>query len=386
MSDKIEMPLAVITDATVIFRGERKESRVEVRAELVVEVPSVSSADAPVAAVADLPFRPAGGGYSARPARRLAYRNRGGRLFAASTYELRGDDAHHPIDEAMLRRILAARPDDEVPHNNVVARSYGYSDRHGRRALMTYRHQMPTLAQIAEQKPIKEIVVDGMAAANRYAEHFGKAYAMVDGALHQRTAGLVYGLRQDRGSRWQVMVPLGLSGETLGAHLFDPRRLDDAEAMAARVGKRDRKGTAPRTDTIEIVDEKLFALDEPAVVMGHGMSHLWDKAGDLLHCLPADDLVRWSRLRDLETAVRRDGDRSRAVEAMAAFRDFVEGVRALKLSPHHAMRRNDYLRLVADPIHRIIETDLPRLGVRPGESFAAPDEDALADLGASPSP
>lgn len=382
MSDKrnIEMPVALIVGAQVIFERERKPTWITVRSELVMEVPSVAAADAPVAAVAEIAERPAARGFSRQPAQTVEYRNIGGRMFAPARSW--GDGAlDRPIDEALLRRILACRRGDTPPHNDLGIETSGYSPVGGpKRTNFVYRPEMATLDQVAAQKPFKEVLDDGMAEANRIAAGMSADLALVEGVLWKTGPAPVYGLKQAYGDQWQVVVPRSLSSsETAGAHLFDPRRLHDAEAMCARVAKRHRRDVAPRIDAVRIIDHDLFVLDEPALVMGHGMTHLWKEVGALLNVLPTPDLVRWARLRDLENSL--DRDPGVATATMVAFRDFVAGLRALDLAPYYEDRREEYLRMVADPLHRV-EMDLARLGLQPGDGLAAPDENALADLAA----
>ena len=47
---KIEMPIALITDAEVIFEGQRKPRHIEVRVDLVTEICAVDGDAAPLAA------------------------------------------------------------------------------------------------------------------------------------------------------------------------------------------------------------------------------------------------------------------------------------------------------------------------------------------------
>lgn len=153
--------------------------------------------------------------------------------------------------------------------------------------------------------------------------------------------------------------------------------------MCEWLSKRDRRGVLPRHDVIEIVDLDLVAVDEASIVVRNGFSGTWSGVGELLNALPAKCLMHWAKLRDLEISVR-GGHAANAAPTMVAFRDFLDALRALRLAPYYEDRRQKYLASVRNEIHRVIEVELPRLGIAPGHGpLAAADEAALDDFGTS---
>jgi hypothetical protein len=384
---KIQMPIAVITDAKVIFEGQRKPRMIEVRADLVAEIGVIDAGEAPVAATAHLAaWLERGPGSAVRRAERIDYRGWNGRLWRKSVSRYNGPDKETlDIDEAMLRAITAAARGTKLLDNSLFARSSGNSpiEKFSYSRSKT-RNDMPTLAEVAAEMPIREVVEDGIAAANRQVQRISRALVLIDGLLCQRTKGPLYAIVEPYGGSRQVIIPSGDTSDYRGDRLFGPTRADDAQDMCEWLSKIDRKGILPRHDVIEIVDPDLMVTDEAAIVVGNRFSDAWHDVGNLLHVLPAADLMRWARLRDLEVSVR-NGHLENAVPAMVAFRDFIEGLKPLKFGGQYGEARERYFKIVRALIHRVCDIELPRLGIGPGDGALAPvDDRALDDIGAVP--
>lgn len=374
---KIEMPVAVITDAKVIFEGQRKPRYIEVRADLIAEIEVISEADAPLAATAHLAGWPARGAVlPGRRADRIDYHGWNGRLWRKSLSRFHGEQRETlEIDEALLRTIMAATV--EVPDNALISRTRGTSPL-ARFSLHNDRHDMPTLQSVAARQPIREVVDDGMVAANRQVAQIVSGIVLRDGMLFQKTRGPLYAVVDRYKGERMVTIPSAGIADISGSVLFGPNRAEDAEEMCAWLCKRDRRVALPRHDVIEMVEPDLVTIDEAAIIVGHQQSGIWSDVGDLLHFLPGSDVMRWVRLRDLELLVRR-GQGENAVPAMVAFRDFVGGVKALKLGAHADEAREKYLNMVRRSIHRICDIELPRLGIGPRDGSLAPADDRAID-------
>lgn len=374
---KIELPVAVITDAKVIFEGQRKPRIIEVRADLIAEVDVISGDEAPLAATAHLAgWRPRGAVLPGRDAERIDYFGWNGRLWRKSLSRFHGEQKETlEIDEALLRSIMAAEV--KVPDNALFARTRGTSPL-AQFSLHNDRHDMPTLGAVSARQPIREIVDDGMTAANRQVEQVVNGIVLKDGLLCQKTRGPLYAIFERYQGERQVAIPSSGINDFIGAMLFGPNRAEDAEAMCSWLCKRDRRVMRPRHDVIEVVNPDLVAIDEPAIIVGHQQAGLWSDVGNLLHFLPGADVMRWVRLRDLEVLVRR-GHAENAVPAMVAFRDFVDGVKSLKLGPHGDDARESYLKMVRRSIFRICDIELPRMGIGPTDGALAPADDRALD-------